>query len=115
MTIVTENQAVIPVHRWRGIASSVIGVTSIIFYLLLVVGIAIGGTEPLRHMITALQVLSSALLFANLIGIALGFFGAKDRSSKKLYPLLGLTLNIAIVMTLVALAVFTLAVTPPPR
>ena len=31
------------------------------------------------------------------------------------YPLLGLTLNIAIVMPLVALAIFTLAVTPPPR
>ena len=108
MTIITENQTVIPSHKWRGITSSIIGVTSIIFNLLLV-GIAMSGTEPLKPMITALQVLSSGMLCANLIGIALDFFVAKDRSSKKLYPLLGLTLSIAIVMTLVALALVTVA------
>ena len=55
-------------------------------------------------MTTALGVLSSGMLCANLIGIALGFFGAKDRSSRRLYPLLGLTLNVAILMAFVALA-----------
>jgi hypothetical protein len=44
------------------------------------------------------------MLCTNLIGIALGFFGAKDRSSRKLYPLFGLTLNVAILMAFVALA-----------
>jgi glucose uptake protein GlcU len=104
MTITTENQAVIPVHKWQGIASSIIGATSIIFNSL-VVGIAMTGTAPPRPMTAALPVLSFAMLCANLIGIALGFFGAKDRSSRKLYPLLGLILNVAVVMALVALAI----------
>jgi len=104
MTITTENQAVILVHKWQGIASSVIGVTSIIFNSLLV-GIAMSGTKPPTLVNTALLVLSSGMLCANLIGIALGFLGAKDRSSRKLYPLLGLILNIAMVMTLLALAI----------
>src|SRR5277367_5642539 len=101
MTITTENQAVIPIHKWQGIASYRIGVTSIIFNLLLV-GI-VSGAEPPRPMSTALSALSSAMLCANLIGIALGFFGAKDQSSRKLYPLLGLTLNVTILMALTAL------------
>jgi glucose uptake protein GlcU len=103
MTVTTENQAVIFAHKWQGIASSIIGVTSIIITLLLV-GFAMSGTEPSRPVMTALGVLSSAMLCANLIAIALGFFGAKDRSSRKLYPLLGLTLNVAILMAFVALA-----------
>jgi hypothetical protein len=103
MTITTENQAVILTHKRQGIASSIIGVTSIIITVLLV-GIAMSGTEPPRPMNTALLVLSSGMLCTNLIGIALGFFGAKDRSSRKLYPLFGLTLNVAILMAFVALA-----------
>ena len=108
MTITTENQAVIPIHKWRGIASSIIGVTSIIFNLLLV-GMVMSGTEPPRPMSTALSVLSNGMLFVNLIGIALGFFGAKDSSSRKLYPLLGFTLNVAILMTLLVLALVGLS------
>jgi hypothetical protein len=50
---------------------------------------------------------------AHLIGIALGFFGAKDRSSRKLYPLLGLTLNVAILMTLLVLALVGLSMNAP--
>ena len=61
----------------------------------------------------ALSVLSSGMLCANLIGIALGFFGARDRCSRKLYPLLGLTLNIAILMTFVALARVGLSMKAP--
>ena len=71
MTITTENQAVTRIHKWQGIASSMIGVTSIIITLLLV-GIAMSGTEPPKPMIAALRVLSSGMLCANLIGIALG-------------------------------------------
>ena len=108
MTITTENQTVILAHKWQGIASSIIGATSLIITLLLV-GMAMSGTEPPRPMMTALQVLSSAMLCANLVGIALGFFGAKDRSSRKLYPLLGLALNIAIPITFVALALVGLS------
>jgi hypothetical protein len=64
-------------------------------------------------MIIALRVLSSGMLCANLIGITLGFFGAKDRSSRKLYPLLGLTLNVAILMTFVVLALVGLSMKAP--
>ena len=52
----------------------------------------------------ALQVLTSTLLGANLIGLVLGFLGARDRASKKLFPLLGLVLNAANLTTYVALA-----------
>jgi hypothetical protein len=62
---------------------------------------------------TALSVLSSGMLCANLIGTALGFFGAKDRSSRKLYPLLGLTLNVAILVTFVVLALVGLSMKAP--
>jgi hypothetical protein len=112
MTITTENQTVIPLHKWQGIASSIIGVTSIIFNLLLV-GITVSGTEPPKPMMTVLSVLSSGMLCANLIGIALGFIGAKDRSSRKLYPHLGLILNIAILTTLVALALVGMSMKAP--
>ena len=39
MTITMDNQAVIPTHRWRGIASSIIGATSIIVTVLLFVAV----------------------------------------------------------------------------
>jgi hypothetical protein len=112
MTITPENHAVIRSHKWQGIASSIIGVTSIIITLL-PVGIAMSGTAPPKPMITALWVLTCGMLCANLIGIALGFFGAKDRSSRKLYPLLGLTLNVVILMTFVALALVGLSMKAP--
>jgi hypothetical protein len=108
VTITTENQAVIPIHKWQGIASSIIGVISVTFNLLLV-GMVMSGNEPPRAMSTALSVLSSGMLCVNLIGIALGFFGAQDSSSRKLYPLLGLTLNVAILMALLALALVGLS------
>jgi hypothetical protein len=60
-------------------------------------------------MIAALGVLSSGMLCGNSIGIVLGFLGAKDRSSSKLYPLLGLTLNVAILMAFLALALVGLS------
>jgi len=112
MTITTENQTVVRIHKWQGIASSVIGATSITITLLLV-GIAMSGTEQTKPVMTALSVLSSAMLCANLIGIALGLFGARDRASRKLYPLLGLALNVVIPMTFVALALVGLSMKAP--
>jgi hypothetical protein len=112
MTLTAENQAAIPVHKWQGIASSIIGVTSVMITLLLI-GIVMSGTEPPRPVITVLQVLSSGMLWADLIGIALGFLGAKDRASRKLYPLLGLALNVAVLMTFVVLALVGLSMTAP--
>ena len=49
-----------------------IGVVSVLITLLLA-GITMSGTEPPSPVITILQVLSTAMLCANLIGIALGF------------------------------------------
>jgi hypothetical protein len=112
MSLSTENQPVVLPHKGRGIASFIIGVTCIIITLLLV-GIAMSETELPRPMIIALGVLSSGMLGAALIGIALGFFGAKDRSSKKLYPLLGLTLNVTVLMVFVALALIGLSMKAP--
>jgi len=112
MTVTTDNQAVILTHRWQGIASSIIGVTSIIITLLLI-AMAVRGTELSGPMNTALGLLSSAMLCANLIGVALGFFGAKDRASRKLYPLLGLTLNVAVLMAFLALALVGLSMEAP--
>jgi hypothetical protein len=108
MTVTTQNQAVIPADKWQGIASSVIGVTSVIFNLLLV-GMVMSGTKPPGPVSTALSVLATAMLCANLIGIVLGLLGARDRSSRKLYPLLGLALNVVIVMTLLVMAVVGLS------
>jgi hypothetical protein len=108
MSLSTENQAVVLPHKGRGIASFIIGVTCCIIITLLLVGIAMSETELPRPMIIALEVLPSGVLCAALIGIALGFFGAKDRSSRKLYPLLGLTLNVTVLMFFVVTAVIGL-------
>ena len=112
MTVTRGNQTVIHVHKWQGIASSIIGVTSVLITLLLV-GITVSGTEPPKPVISALSVLSSGMLCANLIGIVLGVFGAKDRLSRKLYPLLGLALNIGILTTFMALALVGLSMKAP--
>ena len=83
MTLTTQNQAVILIHKWQGIASSTIAATSIIITSLLF-GIAMSGTELPRPLSTALSVLSSGRRFANATEIALGSFGAKDRLLRKL-------------------------------
>jgi hypothetical protein len=112
MTTTTENRTVIPVHKWQGIASSIIGVTSVMITLLLA-GIVMSGTERPRPVMTALQALSTGMLCAPLIGIALGFLGTKDRASRKLYPLLGLSLNVAIPAIFVVLALVGLSMESP--
>ena len=106
MSLSTENQAVVLTHKRRGIASFIIGVTCIIITSLLV-GIAMRETELPRPLIVALEVLAGGMLCAALIGIALGFLGAKDRSSRKLYPLLGLALNVTVLMVFVAAVLIT--------
>ena len=112
MSLSPEHQAVVLPHKGRGIASFIIGVICIIITLLLV-GIAMSKTEPPRPLIDALGVLSAGMLCAALIGIALGLFGARDRSSRKLYPLLGLTLNVTVLMVFVALALIGLSMKAP--
>jgi len=112
MSLGTENQAVVLPHKRLGMASFIIGVTCIVV-ILLVAGIVMTWTELPGPMMTALEVVPAAMLCAALIGIGLGIFGAGDRSSRKLYPLLGLALNIAILTTFVALALVGLAMKAP--
>ena len=107
MTITMDNQDVMPTHRWRGIASSIIGATSIIVTVLLF-GIVVSKTALPRHMVFGFQALSIGMLCANLIGIALGFLGAKDRTSRKFFPLLGLAVNVIILMVFVVTALAAL-------
>lgn len=112
MSLSTENQAVVLTHKGRGIASFVIGVACVVITLLLT-GITMSATVLPRPMITALGVLSDGMLSAALLGIVLGFLGAKDRSSRKLYPLLGLILNGTVLMVFVALALIGLSMKTP--
>ena len=46
------------------------------------------------------------------IGIVLGIFGAADRSSKKVYPVLGLVLNVLVVALFTALMIVGLSMRP---
>ena len=62
-------------------------------------------------MIIGLAMISAC--FVDLIGIALGLVGTVDRSSKKVYPVLGLTLNIVILVLFVALVVIGLSMKTP--
>ena len=105
MTIAMENQAGVRWHKGVGITSFIIGVTSTICFLALLGAAGVLSntgkfTEDLK-LILGLGMMSAFLV--DLIGIALGVFGAADRSSKKTYPVLGLTLNIGILVLFASL------------
>jgi hypothetical protein len=105
MTITMDNQSAIRTHNRKGVASFVIGVISFVSVLVLVgtagVMTQAGTMTPQVNVLMGLALISAG--FVDLIGIALGVVGAADRSSKKLYPVLGLALNIGIVMVFFAL------------
>jgi hypothetical protein len=110
MTMTMENQATIRTHDGKGIASFIIGVISVVFVLALIgtagVMTKAGTMTPELNIIIGLGMISAC--FVDLIGIGLGFFGAVDRSSKKVYPVLGLVLNIGILVIFAALVVIGL-------
>jgi hypothetical protein len=105
MSLSTENQAVVRSHKRLGRASFMIGATCIIVILLMFV-VVMSVTELPAPIMTAFEVLPAAMLCAALIGIGLGIVGAADRSSRKLYPLLGLSLNVAVLMVFFAVALY---------
>jgi hypothetical protein len=111
MSITMENQAPVRSHKGTGIASFIIGLISVALVMTLVgtagVMTKAGTMTPELTMLIGLGIISAG--FVDLIGIGLGFFGAVDRSSKKVYPVLGLTLNIGILVLFGALAVIGLA------
>src|SRR5207302_7656308 len=95
----------------QGIASFVIGVTSVILFLALIGAAAVltksGKLTPELNVIIGLGVISAC--FVDLIGIGLGIFGTVDRASKKTFPALGLALNIGILVLFAALVLIGLS------
>ena len=114
MTMTLENPSVIRGHKGLGIASFVIGVICLITVMGLVVVAGVvtnaGRATPEFNMIIGLSVISA--VFVDLIGIVLGIFGATDRSSKKVYPVLGLVLNVLVVVLFTALMIVGLSMRP---
>ena len=112
MSITMENQAIIRTHKGKGIASFVMGVTSVILFLVLIGAATVmtqtGKLTPAINVIIGLGMFAAC--FVDLIGIGLGIFGAADRTSKKTYPALGLSLNIAILALFAALVVIGLSI-----
>jgi hypothetical protein len=111
MSITLENQAITRTHKGKGIASFIVGVTCVIIFLVLIgtagVMTQTGKLTPEISIIIGLSMFAAC--FVDLIGIGLGCFGAFDRSSKKTYPTLGLTLNIGILALFAVLLVIGLA------
>jgi hypothetical protein len=107
MTIAMENQVSIRRHKGTGIASFVIGITSVISVLALIGAAGLIKPTPELHMFLGLGVIFACLV--DFIGIGLGFFGAVDRSSKKAFPVLGLSLNIGILVIFASLVVIGLS------
>ncbi|HZO46235.1 MAG TPA: hypothetical protein VFB68_10105 [Xanthobacteraceae bacterium] len=113
-TMTMENQTATRTHKGTGIASFIIGVTCIITIMVLI-GIAgvmtnTGRATPELNMIIGLGMITAC--FVDLIGIGLGIFAAADRSSKKVYPVLGLILNLVVVALFVALLIIGLSMKP---
>lgn len=111
MTMTMENPATIRTHKRIGIASFVIGMTCVILIMAL---FGSAGAMAKTGRITAeLKMMMGlgiiAVCFVSLIGIVLGFFGAADRLSKKIYPVLGLSLNIVVMLLFVVLVVIGLS------
>src|SRR5271166_5224925 len=91
MTVI-DNQASVRVHKGTGIASFIVGVTSMVLILALFALAGImhnaGKVSPGLNMIIGFGMFFA--WFVDAIGIALGVAGAVDRSSKKVFPVLGL-------------------------
>jgi hypothetical protein len=114
MTMALENPSVTRGHKGLGIASFVIGVICLITVMSLVVvaGVATntGRATTEFNMIIGLAMIS--VVFVDLIGIVLGIFGVANRSSKKVYPVLGLFLNVLVVALFTTLMIIGLSMRP---
>ena len=113
MTMLMENQAGPRSHKGQGIASFVIGVGSVVAVMALIAvatvwQIKTGKLTPELNMIVGLSMLS--VVFVDLIGLGLGVFGVVDRASKKTFPTLGVTLNIAMLALFAACIVIGLSI-----
>ena len=102
-----ENQSTMRSHKKMGIWSSIIGVTCAVV-LILVVTLEFTAMMP-KQMHELGMIIGTGTLFGCVIGIALGLFGALNGSSKKLYPVIGLCLNIGILALFLGTAVVGLS------
>ena len=109
-----DNQSIVRSHKGTGIASFIIGVICIIAIVALIgfagVMTSTGRATPELNMILGLGMITAC--FVDLIGIGLGIFAAADRSSKKVYPVLGLILNVVVVALFAALLIIGLSMKP---
>ncbi len=111
MTVAVENHASIRAHTGLGIASFITGM----FCLVLTVGLFgyagvmtnAGKATPELNMILGFGIFFA--WFVGVIGIGLGIAAALDRSSKKVFPVLGLVFSIGILLLSVTLVVIGLA------
>ena len=114
MIMTLENPSVIRGHKGLGIASFIVGVTCLVIVMgLVAVAGAMtnaGRATPEFNMIIGLGMIS--VVFVDFIGIVLGIFGAADRTSKKVYPVLGLVLNVLVVALFTALLIVGLSMRP---
>jgi hypothetical protein len=112
MTMTMDNQATVRRHKGSGIASFVLGVTGVTLMLGLFTATVVmtvkGTMTPEFTVFLGLGMTFACLI--DLIGIVFGFVGAVDRTSKKVYPVLGLVLNFIIVALFAALLVIGLMV-----
>jgi hypothetical protein len=111
MTMTMDNHTAIRTHNRSGIASFIIGATSVALVVGAIVTAGVmtsnGTMTPEFSMMLGLALFGAC--FVDLIGIGLGIFGAADRSSKKVYPVLGLVLNGLFLASFAALAAIGIA------
>ena len=79
--------------------TTIIGVTCIVGLILALMAIKPDQMDELK------MIIGVVTLLACVVGAALGLFGAWDRSSKKLYPVIGLCLNIGILALFIGTAI----------
>lgn len=112
MTMTMDHQTTIRTHKGIGIASFIIGIAclAVVLALLVTAGVMAkdGKLSPELTMLVGVGMMAAC--FVDLIGIALGFVGAVDRTSKKIYPVLGIVLNVIIVMLFAALLAIGLSI-----
>jgi hypothetical protein len=103
------DQQVVRRHGGLGIASFIIALICLIALVMIIAVLGVlgqqgraTGTEPLTNLLGIGMLL---VLFVDLIGVVLGVAGAVDRTSKKVFPILGLVFGVGLLLLGVGLIV----------
>ena len=96
------DQQVVRRHGGLGIASFIIALFSLVALVMIIAALGVmanqgraTGTEPLTQLLGIAMLL---VLFVDLIGVVLGIAGAVDRTSKKVFPILGLVFGVGLLL-----------------